>query len=224
MDKGFNDDELADIMSEIESLEKEFSQDDQGSEMKVVETHEANEPVEASAETEAAHQEAPVAEEAHIQEEAHAGHTEETHAKDELHTTEAKGHVEEHTHSEAVAEVKEEMNEVLGELASMPAESIEPTQAKVEEVEMEQESTVHHISRSSTPQNAGQTSSARTSMDFHVEGDMKFELSFHIAGKYVALTVSEEGLEIGLDGGAKFTVPVEEAHLNHGKKAGKKAA
>ena len=37
MEKGFNDDELADIMNEIESLEKEFAHDDKAEEAENVE-------------------------------------------------------------------------------------------------------------------------------------------------------------------------------------------
>lgn len=159
MEKGFNDDELADIMNEIEALEKEFTHDDE----------ESTETVEAKVEE----------------------HHEPVHHEEVAH------------HEEPVAEHIEE-KEVLSELSKMPVEEVVP-KAKHHEVD----ENIHHIHE---PVHHQQKSSAHTAMSFHVEGDMKFDLSFHISGKYVGLTVTEHGLEIGLDGGVKFTVPVQEGH------------
>ena len=54
-------------------------------------------------------------------------------------------------------------------------------------------------------------------MSFKVEGDMKLDLAFNISGSEVQLSVNEHGLEIGLEGGAKFSVPLSKNH--HHKKA-----
>ena len=97
------------------------------------------------------------------------------------------------------------MAEVLGNLSEMPVEDIVPTAVNNDE----HEENVHHIKERETVSHKQQQPKGHTAMSFHVEGDMKFELSFHISGKFVGLTVTEEGLEIGLDGGAKFTIPVE---------------
>ena len=54
------------------------------------------------------------------------------------------------------------------------------------------------------------TKSPSTSMSFRVQGDLTIDLQFDIGGKAVCLEVSEKGLTIEMDGGAKFTVPVSE--------------
>ena len=53
-------------------------------------------------------------------------------------------------------------------------------------------------------------------MSFKVEGEMKLDLNFCIGGQDVALHVSDNGFEIELAGGAKFTLPLGASH--QGKK------
>jgi hypothetical protein len=55
-------------------------------------------------------------------------------------------------------------------------------------------------------------------MNFHVEGDMKLDLSFNISGKVVHLNINEHGFELELEGGMKFSIPLDEAH-SHKKAA-----
>ncbi len=120
MEKGFNDEELADIMSEIENLEREFA--------------EPSSPE-------------PVAEE----------------------------------------------TAVLLELAHKPvAESVLKTNHEETKV----------LAMKHAPSNAPAT------MSFKVEGQMSVELSFDVNGQSVSLSVSEEGLSITTDSGAKFTLPM----------------
>ncbi len=51
---------------------------------------------------------------------------------------------------------------------------------------------------------------ASTSMSFKVHGQLTLELQFDIGGKVVCLEVTESGLNIEMEGGMKFTVPVGE--------------
>jgi len=199
MEKGFNDDELADIMNEIESLEKEFAHDDKAEEAENVEmkSTEETEFIETPSVNEVEEVVEPHAEAEEVvdMEEVHAAHEHD-----------APVHTEEPVKEMApIQEVKEEMAEVLGNLSEMPVEDIVPTAVNNDE----HEENVHHIKERETVSHKQQQPKGHTAMSFHVEGDMKFELSFHISGKFVGLTVTEEGLEIGLDGGAKFTIPVE---------------
>ena len=160
MEKGFNDDELADIMNEIESLEKEFSKDDEGRQTENVETRLVD-------------------------------------SQD--------------------SQLDEDLGEVLEEMSQMPIEQVAP-QGKANEtieqpVKTSASENVRHLQHSQHSQHSEPKEHKRqknAAMNFHVEGEMKLEMSFHIAGKFVGLTVTEEGLEIGLDGGAKFTIPMEE--------------
>lgn len=51
---------------------------------------------------------------------------------------------------------------------------------------------------------------ASTAMSFKVHGQLTLELQFDIGGKVVCLEVTESGLNIEMEGGMKFTVPVGE--------------
>lgn len=50
-----------------------------------------------------------------------------------------------------------------------------------------------------------------TSMMFKVQGSMNLELQFDIGGKTVMLEVTEAGLNIQMEGGVTFNVPVSES-------------
>lgn len=115
MDKGFNDDELADIMNEIESLEKEFS--------------------------------------------------------------------------DAPAE-----KQVMEQLVDEPEADFVPVEDK----------NVHHIKKE-TPT----ASKQENAMSFSVHGDMKLNLSFDFGGKCVEIHIDEDGFEIEVDGGMKFSIPAD---------------
>ncbi len=157
MDKGFNDDELEDIMNEIESLEKEFS--DNGND----EDHE------------------PSLEEV----------------------------------AESVASLDEEEREssaehsLLDQVAKMPVESVVPQQ-KIEKFDDDSHHNIVNLEKTPfTP--SPKTSANNTAMNFKIEGDMQMELSFSINGSEVSLQISDNGFEIELEGGAKFTLPVGQA-------------
>jgi len=229
MDKGFNDDELADIMSEIESLEQEFASDDE-----VVKAQEpgldevaqsvadmvAEEENEDQIEPELVE---PVAEAEEVQAEVEA----------QVEPVIAEHHEEEVSHEEPAAmeqapvvahnesSLDSGMNEVLEELTEMSVADIvleKETESfdenihhmKIENEDSNEESVMTHTNK---PQKT-----AKTAMSFSVEGDMKLDLSFLIGGNEVQLHVTEEGLEIELEGGAKFTLPV------HGPNGAKQAA
>ena len=236
MEKGFNDDELADIMSEIESLEQEFT-DDQPEQVEAVQeqtesveqeqpqVEEQPEEVVAQQEQEPQVQDEVVAQQEPVQEEVVAKEEpvqEEVVAKEEPVQEEVVAK-EEPVQEQVVAkeesfeEVDEEMNEVLDELSEMPVEDVVP-QHKVQSYDdnihhMKQEPQVKKPSTWSAPQ--GQP--AQTSMSFRVEGEMKLDLNFSIGGQDVNLQVTDHGFEIELAGGAKFTLPLGNQH--QGKKA-----
>ncbi|MBY0517658.1 MAG: hypothetical protein K2P81_12150 [Bacteriovoracaceae bacterium] len=133
MEKGFNDQELADIMSEIESLEKEYADEDQ-----------------------------------------EVDHTE---------------------------------PEVLQKLAEAPVEkTVLPTNHEEKVVPMKKpapEAKVH--------------AHAPANLTFQVTGQMTVNLGFEVNGQSVLLAISEDGLVIETESGAKFTLPLN-------KEAAKKAA
>ena len=173
MEKGFNDDELADIMNEIESLEKEFSEETQ-SEPVVAEDPIAQEMAESA-------EEEPVAE------------------------------MVEEAVEEPVAEVfQEPVAEVLAEVAEMPVEKVVAQHEIFEE-------NVHPISAPSAVK-APATTGGHSSMSFTVEGDMKLDLNFNVSGKQVQLNISENGFELELEGGMKFSIPLDD-QSSHKKSA-----
>ena len=138
MDKGFNDDELADIMSEIESLEQEFASDDE-----VVKAQEPgldevaqsvaamvadeeedveSEVVEAVAEVEDTEE----AEEADEPEPMIAQQEEVEEAFEEEQAVMEQAPVIKHSDSSPESSSDDEMDEVLEELTSMSVEDIVP--------------------------------------------------------------------------------------------------
>ncbi len=54
-------------------------------------------------------------------------------------------------------------------------------------------------------------------MSFKVSGNMSLDMQFEVGGKVICLEVSEHGLNIQMDGGMTFSVPV--GNKAHGKKA-----
>lgn len=88
---------------------------------------------------------------------------------------------------------------VLEDLAEMDEnESIPVSTASV--VSLDSKRTAPKVQSESSPS---------TSMSFKVSGNLTLDLQFDIGGKTVALEVTESGLTIEMEGGAKFTVPVD---------------
>lgn len=214
MEKGFNDEELADIMSEIESLEQEFVQDVEEQPVQsqpVAEQQEESEEVGESTENVEQPQASQPEEQEDESEEVDDAFEEEVHAQSEEVQEDKVQPIEEHkeiisedevhVHASIQQEqepVDGEMNEVLDELSQMPVSDVTPTHSK-------QDDNVHHFK-------GGEKVSEKknqTAMSFHVEGDMKLELSFHIADQFIGVNITDEGLVVGLEGGAKFTIPVQ---------------
>jgi hypothetical protein len=226
MDKGFNDDELADIMNEIESLEKEFTEDVSVSVEDPIaeEMNEALEAVSDEGDTEEVVVEEPIAEEVvavEVSEDEVA--EDEVSMMEEFDSEEFVVEAEETIHAEQEndivpsaaltqpihsVEVDSEMEGVLSELSEMPVEEV------VSKHEAHDDN-IHHISHSdiATPK-AAVTKGGHSSMSFNVEGDMKLDLAFNISGKVVQLHISENGFELELEGGIKFSIPLDEAHSN----------
>jgi len=82
--------------------------------------------------------------------------------------------------------------------------------ASLDEVISIPSSTPKIVSMASPQKAPTGSSSPSTSMSFRVQGELTIDLQFDIGGKVVCLEVSEHGLTIEMDGGAKFTVPVSE--------------
>ena len=223
MEKGFNDDELADIMNEIESLEKEFAQDSSeivdspveqseteptmvknelstasDSELNALDGEEDDGFAEMAGLEDPADNQlevAPVMEEevAPVMEEEVVPVTEEEIAP-----------VMEEEAGPIVALHEEESNEVLGELSKLPENKVIPVS--------ESQGEVHSMESSNTK------TGHETAMEFSVQGEMKLNLTFHVNGKKVELAIDENDFNIELDGGMKFSIPLDSG------KEGKKAA
>lgn len=100
--------------------------------------------------------------------------------------------LEEDIDVKASSEVLEELSE-MDESAAIPAST----------------SSVVSLDSKRVAPKVESSKSASTSMSFKVSGNLTLDLQFEIGGKTVALEVSESGLTIEMDGGAKFTVPVD---------------
>ena len=144
MDKSFNDDELADIMNEIESLEKEFAESAPASEAE----------------------------------------TEEFAPTDEI----------DHT-----------APEVVSHIMSMPVEEVARKSNHEEKVVPMKR--VDHA-----PQ-----AHQHSTLSFKVEGQMTLSLAFEVNGQSVSLEISDAGLQIQMESGASFNLPM--SHTGAAKKA-----
>jgi hypothetical protein len=129
MDKSFNDDELADIMNEIENLEKEFA--------------------------------------------------------DDAATPEAELSSEE-THTEPTV------------LRALVNKNEEETVLKT------------NYNEKAAPMSKSTSSSHHSSLSFKVEGEMTLNLGFEVNGHSICMSISEEGLNIEMESGAKFTLPMHD--------------
>ncbi|GEM_PF-618106 len=196
LEQSFNDAELQDIMNEIESLEKEFVEEEGTAQTKSVEASQVDEEApapendsdgdEISAESdESLLQEAESLESEEVQAEA-----EEVQAEVEEETSPI-AEVEEET--SPIAEVEEETNNVV----AMPIAQTPATQP---------------------------TSNGEGYMQFSGQGEMDMQLNFQLGSETatvnikdggltvtlagVQLNLSEDGCEVNMEGGVKFSVPL----------------
>lgn len=99
----------------------------------------------------------------------------------------------------------EDVTAVMQELADMEAELATPatnySETKVLPFEAATTPTASSVQSTKTP----------ASMSFKVQGDLKLQMQFELAGKAVMLDVSETGITITMENGATFSVPVGEA-------------
>lgn len=217
MEKGFNDDELADIMNEIESLEQEFASDDSEAKAEpgidevaqsvaALAQEEEQEEVEPEMVQEPEFEEPEIVQEPEVEEEPEM--VAEAYESEMVHEDEQPEDIAEPVVSEVESPVVSPVageHEVLEQLSDMKVEDIVP-----EKTPESYDDNIHHMKIEETPMSKPSHSpkSGHTSMNFSVEGDMKLDLSFMIGHNEVKLHVTDQGLEIELEGGAKFSLPV----------------
>lgn len=127
----------------------------------------------------------------------------------------------------------DELSDIMKEIEALeqdfntPEEKLEATPLMEELAHMEEEESIPTptakpepttvIPMASHKATAPSSSTASTSMSFKVSGDINLELQFDIGGKTVCLNVTEAGLNIEMDGGMSFKVPL--SHAAHKKAA-----
>jgi hypothetical protein len=195
---GFDDSELEDIMSEIESLESDFEEDESG-----VVSESSEEPVSESPE----------------------GH--EMESKDEHETvndpvlsedgddtlSEIENALEEPDRIEE--ELKAKGEEIFPDVdnSSLAVNSLEDSKKSDLQMVIDQE--MGEAVKNSSPEPEVNISSKNptvphSEMSFSVEGDMTLKLNFSVGGEQISLHIDEEtGFVIELSSGAKFTLPIE---------------
>lgn len=219
MEKGFNDDELADIMNEIESLEKEFTEevdsktDNLGDDMNNVEKEEfLSDTEEMSAELDevAESSDGPFQDDDSFAEDSfEEDDFEEDIFEDEV--LDSKPILDEDTPIFEAPKAVLDQQELgtLRRVTQLPINHVVP--------EPTNDSKIDHTKNGSALTGYGGDKSAQTSMSFNVQGNMHLHLSFNISGKVVDLSVNDNGLELELDGGMKFSIPLDVSQK--GKKA-----
>ena len=98
---------------------------------------------------------------------------------------------------------------IMDELAQMDEVDSVPVTATKEET-FTAPNIVSLESKRADPEYAP-TKGASTSMSFKVQGNLALELQFDIGGKVVSLEVTETGLAIEMEGGARFSLPLTES-------------
>jgi len=105
----------------------------------------------------------------------------------------------------------DELSEIMKEIEALEEDFTEDSHVAssvmAELAEMTEEKSIPHST--SNVVSLDSKRSASTSMSFKIQGNLTMDLQFEIGGKVVALEVSETGLTIELDGGMKFSVPVD---------------
>ena len=237
MDKGFNDDELADIMNEIESLEKEFSGETQESEPQA---SAVSEPIseddaeqimmqdmesEQQVATEANVDESPVAEvadtpvaevadtpAAEVEEVVEQVHEDNSDVDDDFKGSSTELNISaQEDHNPTTIDQHPE-SEVLDDLVAMEANEVTPHHSKEDD-----KSNIHTIPHQKADPVSHHANGHHTSMNFAVEGDMKLNLNFNISGKTVSLNIADDHFSIELEGGMSFNIPLDQS--SHNKKA-----
>lgn len=195
MEQSFNDAELQDIMNEIESLEKEFVEEE-GTQAEQSETVEAQ--------------------------------TEEPVAEQETETETVSETAEE-------PQAEEQQEEVQAQEDSQQDDEDEDLSAEAETYEADtQEEPSNVVSMSTAKTEAPAASGSDGYMQFSGQGDMDMQLNFQLGQETatvnikggclnvtlagVQLELSENGCEVQMEGGVKFSVPLT-GNSAQGKKA-----
>lgn len=179
-DKNFDDSELEDIMREIEELE---NADDNFDEISAEESEESEDSIDTAASANDAEMEDIIEQE-----------------------------LEELNQIDEVAEAKEEDPDSLGDMIddvlNSEEEEKQDLQAQIDsDVSSVEPENVVSLNKGDAPMENKSTSPCE--MNLKVSGDLNINLDFSLSGQKVQLIVSEEnGLEIVMDGGAKFSLPV----------------
>lgn len=211
-EQGFNDTELADIMDEIEDLEKEFTQNQEqlSTAKKEIQSGEG-EGVRPEAKEDSPPEDLeklPDAGVEDIENVADATHNE-VEAEKESAT------VEENSDKTNVV-VETSVEELPTNEAKENFEELAITAPKAEIKTVAQEAAdsalqcSEGVSNSSKPSQTATSSGGDNGMEFQIQGDMILNVKFNINGQSITLNVNpEEGLVIKLGNGAQFTLPVK---------------
>jgi hypothetical protein len=110
--------------------------------------------------------------------------------------------------------VTEEPDEftVVGDVDAIVDEVHEAVPVLEEVVKMEAEQVIpstNVVDIAPSPAPTHNSSAGTSSMNFNIEGQMNIEMGFTIGGQFVAISVNEDGFEIAMESGAKFTIPLE---------------
>lgn len=111
----------------------------------------------------------------------------------------------------------QELSDIMKEIEALEedfkadeGEKVEPSSVIEELAELDekksvpvQEAEVLHLE---TPKSC---SKSPTSLSFKVQGELALQMQFEVNGKFVSLDVSESGLNIQMEGGVTFSVPLE---------------
>lgn len=217
MEKGFDDKELADIMSEIESLEEEFSAAPSANDQEIPQSTDV-------------HDDGPLNESEGVALEGATGDDQQSMSEEdvaafmesELQKSESGVDQDaEMGHSQAMASEEETKTSHIDQNQDFTS-SVHPDQDENLSKDNEEQEKVHHMKTTQSVVTAdhdhdGHTAQSGTSvtssitesssMEFKVTGQMSLSLKFHVGETVVDIFVEKDGLRVETDSGATFTVP-----------------
>jgi hypothetical protein len=222
VEKGFDDSELADIMSEIENLEKEYSADTSSASDKIessISTDNNQEQNSEDVDFSKGLDDLKLLEEETVQLAPH--HEAELISDLEISEPVANLHVEkpklEKAHSQDDQHLEDHTVRAIRSIQMDPV-----VKNKNNNFESQHNHDSHHLKNdehkrsSHHNEKVGQHLSQRhdvnsTSLNFHIEGQMKMDLGFHINDEKINLIIDHEGLKIQLSSGMSFHLPLKKA-------------
>jgi hypothetical protein len=104
---------------------------------------------------------------------------------------------------------EDELADIMSEIESLESRDEEDFDSHDDD-ELEETSVHSIVAKKESPENSSHKKPHHSQMNFHIEGQMSMSLGFTVNGKEVQVKVSDNGMDIIMDNGATFHLPVSD--------------